>query len=84
MDSLAKELAELERVYVSESDRMGIGNVYWYIDNSGDTCSCGDCDSYVGHRNESPCIDGYVICRMKTGEAIEKLSRVNKSSKCYD
>lgn len=42
---------------------------------------CGDCDSYVDHRNESPCIDGYVICRMKTGEAIEKLSRVNKSSK---
>ena len=42
---------------------------------------CGDCDSYVDHRNESPCIGGYVICRMKTGEAIEKLSMVDKSSK---
>ena len=43
--------------------------------------ACGNCDSYVDHRNESPCIDGSVMCRMKTDEAIEKLSTVDKSTK---
>lgn len=39
---LKERLAELERIHVSGSDRVGTGNIYWYIDNSGDTCSCAD------------------------------------------